>query len=421
MDRTSGITAKKPARIALGFLAAGMLITSLMIPVRAYAAPADEANTEPQKLIASQDPEVTFSTDYPGVTMKPGDTSVFTLYITNTGAKESTVSLSAADIPEGWEGIFKGSSGEVSMVHVGALQTKEDSPALSYSLTVPEDAKEDTYKIMLAAEGGSVNSGLELTVKVDAEEKNFGSGEFTADYAEQEGTSDTKFSYNTTLSNNSGENQTYSLAAAGLPEGWTVSFTPSDAGSATSSVPVDAGASSTIAVSVTPSQNAAAGEYPFTLTASSAGEKLELPVVAKITGSYALTVTTPTGNLSAKTYAGETTDVVLSLQNTGNIDLTGVSLSAQASTDWEVTFDQDTINSIPAGKSVEVTAHVTPSKEAILGDYLTAIQASCKAVSSECDLRISVQNHTAWGIVAVVIIAALVFGLVMIIRKFGRR
>ena len=145
------------------------------------------------------------------------------------------------------------------------------------------------------------------------------------------------------------------------------------------------------------------------------------PVTVKITGTYGLTATTPTGNLSASAYAGETKDVALSIQNTGNIDLTAVSLKAQASTDWEITFDQDTINSIPAGGSAEVTAHITPAKDAILGDYVTVITASNDAVSSDCALRISVQNHTGWGIAAVAIIAVLVLGLALIIRRFGRR
>ena len=418
MEKGTKILAQKRVRAAFGLLAAGVLATSLMIPARVHA---DEEETEAVKAEVSQESAVKFSTDYPGVTMKPGDTSTFTLYITNTGSDETNVSLSAEDLPDGWSGSFKGSSNEVSMVHVGAQQTREDSPSLSYSLSIPEDTAEDTYTVTLNAQGGEVDEDLELTVKVDAEEKIIGGGDFTTDYAEQEGTSGTKFKYTTTLTNNSGENQTYSLSASGAPEGWSVSFTPSDAGSATSSVPIDAGTSSTITVDITPSQNVAAGEYPVTLTAQSAEEKLELPVTIKVTGSYGLTATTPTGNLSVKTFAGETKDVTIALQNTGNIDLTAVALKAQASTDWEVTFDQDTVDSIPAGQSVEVTAHITPAKDAILGDYVTAVTASNDAVSSECDLRVSVQNHTSWGIVAVAIIAALVAGLALIIRRFGRR
>jgi uncharacterized membrane protein len=417
MEKTTGGMKKKAVRSVCGLLAAGLLAAAVM-PMHAAA---DEEEAQPQQITEAEAGIVTFSTDYPGVTIKPGGTSTFTLYITNTGSEETTVELSAEDLPEGWEGSFKGSSNEVSMVHVGAYQKKEDSPSLSYSLTVPEDTKEDIYTISLNAKGGDVDESLALTVKVDAEEKKIGAGEFSTDYAQQEGDSGTKFSYTTTLTNNSGENMTYSLSAEGAPEGWTVTFTPSDTTTATSSVPVDAGASSTIKAAIVPAQNVTAGEYPITLVAACAGETLELPVTVKITGTYSLTATTPTGNLSTSAYAGETKDVALSIQNTGNIDLTAVSLKAQASTDWEITFDQDTINEIPAGGSAEVTAHITPAKDAILGDYVTIITASNDAVSSDCALRISVQNHTSWGIAAVAVIAVLVLGLVLIIRRFGRR
>ena len=417
MEKTTGRMTKKAVRSVCGLLAAGLLAAAVM-PMHAAA---DEEEAQPQQITEAEAGKVTFSTDYPGVTIKPGGTSTFTLYITNTGSEETTVELSAEDLPEGWEGSLKGSSNEVSMIHVGAYQKKEDSPSLSYSLTVPEDTKEDIYTISLNAKGGDVDESLALTVKVDAEEKKIGAGEFSTDYAQQEGDSGTKFSYTTTLTNNSGENMTYSLSAEGAPEGWTVTFTPSDTTTATSSVPVDAGASSTIKAAIVPAQNVTAGEYPITLVAACAGETLELPVTVKITGTYSLTATTPTGNLSTSAYAGETKDVALSIQNTGNIDLTAVSLKAQASTDWEITFDQDTINEIPAGGSAEVTAHITPAKDAILGDYVTIITASNDAVSSDCALRISVQNHTSWGIAAVAVIAVLVLGLVLIIRRFGRR
>ena len=417
MEKTTGRMTKKAVRSVCGLLAAGLLAAAVM-PMHAAA---DEEEAQPQQITEDEAGKVTFSTDYPGVTIKPGGTSTFTLYITNTGSEETTVELSAEDLPEGWEGSFQGSSNEVSMVHVGAYQKKEDSPSLSYSLTVPEDTKEDIYTISLNAKGGDVDESLALTVKVDAEEKKIGAGEFSTDYAQQEGDSGTKFSYTTTLTNNSGENMTYSLSAEGAPEGWTVTFTPSDTTTATSSVPVDAGASSTIKAAIVPAQNVTAGEYPITLVAACAGETLELPVTVKITGTYSLTATTPTGNLSTSAYAGETKDVALSIQNTGNIDLKAVSLKAQASTDWEITFDQDTINEIPAGGSAEVTAHITPAKDAILGDYVTIITASNDAVSSDCELRISVQNHTSWGIAAVAVIAVLVLGLVLIIRRFGRR
>ena len=134
-----------------------------------------------------------------------------------------------------------------------------------------------------------------------------------------------------------------------------------------------------------------------------------------------MTLTTPTGNLSAKAYAGEGKKVTLEVQNTGNVALKNVQLTSQASTDWNVEFDNSTIDSIDPGASKEVTATITPAKDAVIGDYVTAITAKNDNASSEADLRVSVQNHTGWGVVAIVIIAALVVSLGAIIRKFGRR
>ena len=328
--------------------------------------------------------DVVFSTDYPGVSVKPGDSTTFSLYLTNDGDKQDTVELSAADLPDGWTGSFKGSSSEVSMVHVAAAQTKEASPTLSYALSIPEDAKEGTYNLMLEAKGDSTDAKLPLTVKVDKNEKGVAAGEFTAEYPEQQGASSTNFSFSTTLKNNGSANATYALAADNVPDGWTVTFTPSGASAQSASVPVDAGSSSSI-----------------------------------ITGTYGMTLTTPTGNLSAKAYAGEGKKVTLEVQNTGNVALKNVQLTSQASTDWNVEFDNSTIDSIDPGASKEVTATITPAKDAVIGDYVTAITAKNDNASSEADLRVSVQNHTGWGVVAIVIIAALVVSLGAIMRFSG--
>ena len=372
------------AGIAKNVVLAGVLCSAIaawsFTSVNAYAAgssTASQSETEaPAPTVSGTD--VVFSTDYPGVSVKPGDSTTFSLYLTNDGDKQDTVELSAADLPDGWTGSFKGSSSEVSMVHVAAAQTKEASPTLSYALSIPEDAKEGTYNLTLEAKGDSTDAKLPLTVKVDKNEKGVAAGEFTAEYPEQQGASSTNFSFSTTLKNNGSANATYALAADNVPDGWTVTFTPSGASAQSASVPVDAGSSSSI-------------------------------------------LTTPSGNLSAKAYAGEGRKVTLEVQNTGNVALKNVQLTSQASTDWNVEFDNSTIDSIDPGASKEVTATITPAKDAVIGDYVTAITAKNDNASSEADLRVSVQNHTGWGVVAIVIIAALVVSLGAIIRKFGLR
>ena len=42
-------------------------------------------------------------------------------------------------------------------------------------------------------------------------------------------------------------------------------------------------------------------------------------------------------------------------------------------------------------------------------------------VRNEADLRISVKNHTTWGITAIIVIAAVCVCIGAVIRKYGRR
>lgn len=413
--------------------AAGILTAGLLMPWNVMAdtkeneteisnaeeTSATEAETENSDAAeVSENSDLLLTTNYPGVSVKPGDSATFPLYILNSGENEYDLDLTTEDIPDGWEGYFKGSSGEVSMVHAFAEQKKDDSATLSYIVNVPDDCAEGDYTITLGAGSDGIKySTLPLSVRVGNEE--LGSSTFTVEYPEQQGSTDTKFSFSTTLSNN-GEAATYALSAD-APEGWNVTFTSSSASSQVASIPVESGSSEALTVAVTPAENTAAGDYQIHLSAVSGSETLGCDLSVTITGTYGMTLSTPTGNLSAKAYAGEATDVTLTVQNTGTIDLNNVSLTGQASTDWTVEFDQDTIDSIPAGESKEVNAKITPAKDAIIGDYVTAISAKEENTSADVQLRVSVQNHTTWGYIAVAVIAALVICLAAVIRHFGRR
>ena len=359
------------------------------------------------------------STDYPGITMKAGETSTFSLYFTNSDETEMDVSLKAENLPEGWSGYFKGGSNEVSSVHVAGNQTKDDSPSLSYSLTLPDEVEEGEYQINLKAEGGSGNTAvLPLTVKVAQQES--GQGNFTAEYPEQQGVTGTKFSFSTTLVNNGVDAANYSLSAK-APDGWQVTFTPSGESTQVASLSVDSGSSQGITVAVTPTEKVEKGDYTINCTAVSASETLNLDLTVTITGTYGVSLSTPTGNLSLSAYANEETPVTLTIQNTGNVDLENLQLSSSASTDWNVRFDETTIDVLEAGATKEITAYVQPSEDAIIGDYVTAITVENDQASSEADFRVSVKNHTSWGIAAIAVIVVLCAGLGLIIRKYGRR
>ena len=367
---------------------------------------------------AAEDSQVIISTDYPGVSAKPGASVTFPLYIVNDTKTEEDASLQVKDLPEGWTGYFRGSDSEVSSVHISAGQEKADSPKLSYSLTVPEDAEDGDYTFTVLAEGKETSSETKMTVTVTAQEA--GQSDFTAQYPQQQGDTSTKFSFDTTVINNRLTPQSYALAAQ-APEGWTVTFTPAGDTTKVASLPVDAGKSQGLTIAMTPSETAQQGDYDIPVTAVSADDSLTLDLQVSITGTYGVTLSTPTGNLSASAYAGEETKVTMSVTNSGNVDLENLQLAAQGSTDWNIRFDETTIDLLEQGATKEVTAYIQPAKNAVIGDYVTVMTVSNAQAKSEADLRISVKNHTTWGLAAVAVIAVVCVCIAAVIRKYGRR
>ena len=147
-------------------------------------------------------------------------------------------------------------------MHVGAETegTADDTGSdTDFSLTVPADAEDGVYTVELSADAGAGNvDTLELEVTVSEEQA--GESNFTSEYPQQQGAAGTAFSFDTTLVNNRGTNQSYSLSAE-APQGWQVTFTPSGETNAVASLSVDAGASQGITVAVTPPENVEKGDY----------------------------------------------------------------------------------------------------------------------------------------------------------------
>ena len=230
----------------------------------------------------------------------------------------------------------------------------------------------------------------------------------------------TSFSFETTIVNNRSTNQTYSLSAE-APAGWQVSFTPSGESANVASLSVDAGGSQGLTVGVVPPENVEKGEYTIPCAAVSANDTLALDLTVEVTGTYALTLSTPDGRLSFDAYENKESSVTLSVTNTGNVDLTNLNLTSSAPTDWEVSFSESTIDTLEAGATKEVTAYVTPCKNAVTGDYVTSIGISNSETSANADFRVSVKTSTTWGIAAVGVIVVLVLLLGFIFKKYGRR
>ncbi len=355
-----------------------------------------------------------FYTDNPGIHVTAGDSVSFSLHLAGSNAAGSDVSLSVVSMPEGFTGFFKSGSYEVSKVHAGG--DGEDTIA-TFQTTVPTDVADGVYEIVLrAVSEAGVQDDLTITLTVSGLES--GESNFHVEYPDQEGVTGTSFSYSTTIANNTLNTQNYNFSS-NAPAGWTVAFTSNS--TQVSSLEVESGSSASVTITVTPPEKTEAGDYTLDCAATSAKEQLSTALNVKILGTYDMEFSTTDGRLSFDAFANKESDVTLKLTNSGNITLENISLTASAPSGWEVTFDTSVIDTLEAGASKEVVAHVTPGKDSLTGDYVTIMNASCDNQSAQAQFRVTVKTQTGWGIFAVIIIIAVAGGLYVIMKKYGRR
>lgn len=361
---------------------------------------------------------VELHSDYPGISVKPGDNLKIPIDIQNSTGAGMDVEIAVTSIPENWEGYIQGGSFQVNTVHV----KPGEEANVTLHVTVPKELTEGTYYAEVQATGESgAQSNLKLAFEVST--KKAGAGSFTSEYPKQEGASGTSFSFSTTLINNGLNSKSYSLSA-NAPAGWKVSFAPSAESTKIAGIDLESGESKGITVAVEPPENIEAGTYDISCSAVSADETLKTDLEVVITGTYGLAVSTPDGRLSFDAYANKVSDVTLNVTNTGNVDLENVSINSSAPSGWTITYsnlEENVISSIPAGTTTEVIAHVEPGKDTITGDYVTSFTANCNGTMGAADFRVSVKTSTLWGIVAILIIFATAGGLGYVFRKYGRR
>lgn len=356
------------------------------------------------------------TTEYPGITVKAGDSVNFGLDFLSDESCDAALSI--ASIPEGWEGYFKGGSNQISRVHVNSSGEIQEDLA-SFSLSIPGEIEDGTYEISLKADAGAAGSD-DLTLEIVVNQEEAGESNFTSEYPEQQGASGTSFSFDTTIVNNRGTGQTYSLSAQ-APTGWQVSFTPSGESTNVASIEVESGSSQGLTVAVVPTETITEGTYEIPVTAVSASDTLTTTLTVTITGSYDVGLSTSDGRLSFDTYANSEKSFTITVTNNGNVDLENLNLTSSVPSNWEMRFSESTIDLLEAGASKEVTVYVTADGDAITGDYVASVTVSNDQTKDTAEFRVSVKTRTTWGILAIAIIVVLVGSLGFVFKKYGRR
>ena len=64
---------------------------------------------------------------------------------------------------------------------------------------------------------------------------------------------------------------------------------------------------------------------------------------------------------------------------------------------------------------------MTPSNNAIAGDYMVSVRADGDGASDNADFRVTVTTSTIWGAAGLGVIGAAVIVLAMAVTRYGRR
>jgi uncharacterized membrane protein len=355
--------------------------------------------------------EITLSTPFPAIAVAPGSAPSFDISVTTRDP--GRVALSVGAVPTGWTAVLRGGGFTIDGVESnGSTATK-----ITLNVTVPADATEGTQRITVRGTIAGASTILPVDVRVAPNAA--GDVKLTTDIPQLKGASDATFPFTLTLTNDTPEDLPFSVAATG-PAGWTVTAQVGSQAQA-ASVVVKAGSTSPVTVSVKPSEGAAADTYPIAVSATSGSRSAEADLSVEITGSYKLALTTADQRLNLSATAGSVSDLTLSLSNTGTAPIEGVVMSATAPTGWKVEFDTPTVT-VPAGdQPVQVVAHVTPSSDAIAGDYVTSFKATAPVANASADVRVTIQTSLLWGAVGIGLIALVLIGLWWTFQRYGRR
>ena len=348
-------------------------------------------------------------TPYTKIAVPPGESINYSVDVINNCDEVKNASISVLGMPRGWKYEMKAGGWTVDQISVLPGEKKN----FSFKVDVPFKVNKGTYHFTLTAPGVA-----ELPLTVTVSEQGTYQTEFVTKQPNMQGNSKSTFNFNTTLKNQTADQQLYALMAD-VPRGWNVTFRV--AGKQATSAQVEANSTQNVSIDITPPANVEAGSYKIPVRAATGTTSAELELEVVVTGSYQMELTTPRGLLSTDVTAGDIKKIELEVRNTGSSLLKDIQLSANKPADWEVTFEPSKIDALKAGETSTVMATLKASKKALPGDYVTTIMAKTPEANADAQFRVAVKTPMIWGWVGVLIIAAAIGVVYYLFRKYGRR
>ncbi len=376
-----------------------LLITAFMlatVPALAPAALAADA--------------LSMTTPFPAVSVSPGNRVSFNLSVKTS--HPARVDLKISGVPSSWTATLHGGGFVVTAVETSGTDAQE----VRLDVDVPAAAT-GTTSITVTAEGNGAT--VDLPLDITAETNASGEVKVNSDVTSQKGPSDQTFTFSLNVSNQKDQDLTYSSAAGTTPPGWTVNTTLTGSSQATSAT-VKAGGTSGVTVTVKAADNTDANTYPVQIVTTVGGEQFTTDLSIEITGTYKVEFGTDQV-FSGRGPAGTATEQTFTITNTGTAAVTDLRMSATPPNNWTVTFAPDSTASLAPGDSATVKAMITPSGNAISGDYAITFKATAKEANVTDSFRFTVETSILGAIIGAALIIAAVAGLYWVFRRYGRR
>lgn len=357
------------------------------------------------------------TTSWPEMTIKPGETQSVSLSLRNEKLPPQRATIEVSGVPEGWAWSLKGGGREVT----AAIVSPDSTERLTLELTPPEDASTDgEHAIEVRARTAAETVTLPLVVRLSETEEATSGLSLEPELPALRGTARSTFSFKIKVKNEGAEDGLFNLTAS-VPGGFQTRFKKGYGSEEITGLPIAAGATETVTMEVIPSRGVAAGRYDAGFEVSGEGLSGTTQLSLDVTGEPQIAIVGPQERLSGEAVAGRESSFTFTLVNTGTAPATDLELSATPPSGWTVAFEPQDVAQIAPNSTGEVNVKITPSEQAIAGDYMVSVRASNDAVSESVQFRVTVRTSTMWGAagLGVIAVAALVLGGA--VMRYGRR
>lgn len=214
---------------------------------------------------------------------------------------------------------------------------------------------------------------------------------------------------------------TYRLIFQGLPDRWYARYKESAAGTEEiSEIFIKSGDAKTLYLEFVPPYNVETGEYDFTSIVESSTRSYEQNLTLKMRGSHDMLVYSSRYRYEVNKGATVSFDVSVSNRGSGG-SLTNISVGVSASEGWSADVTPKSVASLKPGDRRTFTIKVVPPADIVASDYKLSVKVKSEQVEKEDEFIIELKEQSNIAIYGVAILAAVIFGLWYMFRKYGRR